>query len=45
VAVFADMKPRQRVQVLLPLLGGEQRIELARTDIEVISFVPILSSA
>jgi hypothetical protein len=31
------MKPRQRVEVLLQLLGGEQRVELARTDIEVIS--------
>ena len=37
LAIFADMKPRERVEVLLQILGGEQRLELARTDIEVIS--------
>jgi transcriptional antiterminator RfaH len=37
LAIFADMKPRQRVEILLQLLGGEQRVKLARTDIEVIS--------
>jgi transcriptional antiterminator RfaH len=37
LAIFADMKPRARVDILLQILGGEQRVELARTDIEVIS--------
>jgi hypothetical protein len=37
LAIFADMKPRARVEILLQILGGEQRVELARTDIEVIS--------
>jgi transcriptional antiterminator RfaH len=37
LAIFADMKPRERVEILLQILGGEQRVELARTDIEVIS--------
>jgi transcription antitermination factor NusG len=34
-AIFADMKPHQRVEVLLGLLGGEQRATLAATDVEV----------
>jgi transcriptional antiterminator RfaH len=37
LAIFADTKPRARVDILLQILGGEQRVELARTDIEVIS--------
>ena len=36
LAIFADMKPRQRVEVLLQLLGGEQRVTLAKKDIEVV---------
>jgi len=36
LAIFADMKPRQRVEILLQLLGAVQRVELARDDIEVI---------
>ena len=35
LAIFADMKPHQRVEVLLGLLGGEQRVTLAATDVEV----------
>ena len=35
LAIFADMKPRERVEILLQILGGEQRVELARTDIKV----------
>src|SRR5262249_47058449 len=36
LAIFADMKPRQRVEILLQLLGGEQRVTLAKNDIEVV---------
>jgi len=36
LAIFADMKPRQRVEILLQLLGGEQRVTLAKRDIEVV---------
>jgi transcriptional antiterminator RfaH len=34
LAIFADMKPRQRVEVLLQLLGGEHRVALPAADIE-----------
>jgi hypothetical protein len=33
LAIFADMRPRQRVEILLQLLGGEQRVTLAKKDI------------
>jgi len=36
LAIFADMKPRQRVEILLQLLGGEQRVTLAKKDIKVV---------
>ena len=36
LAIFADMRPRQRVEILLQLLGGEQRVTLATKDIEVV---------
>jgi transcriptional antiterminator RfaH len=36
LAIFADMKPRERVEILLQLLGGEQRVTLAKKDIEVV---------
>jgi transcription antitermination factor NusG len=36
LAIFADMKPRERVEILLQLLGGEQRVTLATKDIEVV---------
>ena len=36
LAIFADMKPHQRVEILLQLLGGEQRVTLAKKDIEVV---------
>jgi transcriptional antiterminator RfaH len=36
LALFADMKPRERVEILLQLLGGEQRVTLAKKDIEVV---------
>jgi transcriptional antiterminator RfaH len=36
LAIFADMKPRERVDVLLRLLGGEQRVTMAKQDIEAL---------
>jgi transcriptional antiterminator RfaH len=36
LAIFADMKPRERVEILLQLLGGGQRVTLAKKDIEVV---------
>jgi len=35
LALYAGMKPRERVEILLQLLGSEQRVELPRVDIEV----------
>jgi transcription antitermination factor NusG len=34
LAVYAGMKSRQRVEVLLALLGGQQRVILPRADVE-----------
>ena len=36
LAIFADMRPRERVEILLQLLGGEQRVTLAKKDVEVV---------
>jgi transcriptional antiterminator RfaH len=36
LAIFADMKPRERVEVLLQLLGGEQRVTLSKGDVEAV---------
>ena len=36
LAIFADMKPRQRIEVLLTLLGAQQRVELASSSVEVV---------
>ena len=36
LAIYADTKPRERVEILLQLLGGEQRVTLSKSDIEVI---------
>jgi transcription antitermination factor NusG len=33
IAIFKDMRPRERVAVLLAFLGGERRLELARRDV------------
>jgi transcriptional antiterminator RfaH len=33
LALYAGMKPRERVEVLLSLLGGQQRVELPAADI------------
>ena len=34
--VYAGMKPRQRVEILLQLLGGQQKVMLAQQDIEAV---------
>jgi transcriptional antiterminator RfaH len=34
LALYAGQRPRERVLVLLALLGGQQRVELAKDDIE-----------
>ena len=34
LGVYARMKPHQRVEVLLTLLGGQQRVSLSREAIE-----------
>ena len=36
IGMLAILRPHERVLVLLRLLGGEQRVELARTAIEPI---------
>jgi hypothetical protein len=33
IGLLASLRPRERVLVLLHLLGGEQRVELARNAI------------
>ena len=40
LAIFADMKPYERVEVLLMLLGGERPITLAQKDVAVIKMNP-----
>jgi transcriptional antiterminator RfaH len=37
LAIFADMKPRERVEILLQLFGGEQPVTLACKDVEVVT--------
>jgi transcriptional antiterminator RfaH len=36
LAIFAGMKPRERIEILLQFLGAEQRVTLAKKDIEVV---------
>ncbi len=36
LAIFEGMRPRERVEVLLALLGAERRIEVSRRDITVL---------
>jgi transcription antitermination factor NusG len=36
IGLLAALRPHERVLVLLQLLGGQQRVELARGSIEVI---------
>ena len=36
LGLYAEIRPHERVLVLLALLGGEQRVELARENIEAV---------
>ena len=36
IGMLALLKPRERVLVLLHLLGGEQRVDLARNAVEAV---------
>jgi transcriptional antiterminator RfaH len=36
VGLYAGMKPRERVEVLLALLGGQQRVTLSQEDVETV---------
>jgi transcriptional antiterminator RfaH len=36
LGLYAGMRPRERVEILLQLLGAEQRVTLAQKDIEVV---------
>jgi transcriptional antiterminator RfaH len=36
LAIFADMKPRERVEILLQMLGGERRVTLAKGDVAAV---------
>jgi transcription antitermination factor NusG len=36
LGLYAGMRPHERVLVLLALLGGQQRVELAKVDIEAV---------
>ena len=36
LGLYADMRPHERVLVLLALLGGEQRVELSKDAIEAV---------
>ena len=36
LGLYAGMRPHERVLVLLALLGGEQRVELPKADIEAV---------
>jgi transcription antitermination factor NusG len=36
LGLYAGMQPRERVMVLIALLGGQQRVSLTQRDIEVL---------
>jgi transcriptional antiterminator RfaH len=36
LAIFDDMKPRERIEILLQLLGAEQRVTLSKGDVEAV---------
>ena len=38
LAIFADMKPRERVEVLLTFLGAQQRVTLSQDDVERVQY-------
>jgi transcriptional antiterminator RfaH len=35
LGLYTGMRPRQRIEVLLQLLGGQTKVELPRSDVEV----------
>jgi transcription antitermination factor NusG len=35
--LYAGMKPHARVEILLSMLGSQQRVTLARRDVEIVS--------
>jgi transcription antitermination factor NusG len=37
LGLYAEMRPHERVLVLLPLFGGHQRVELPKADVEAVS--------
>jgi transcription antitermination factor NusG len=37
LAIYAGMSPRERVAVLLQILGGPQRVTLAERDVEAVT--------
>jgi transcriptional antiterminator RfaH len=37
LAIYADMRPKERVEVLLQLLGSLQKVELPRASIEAVN--------
>jgi transcriptional antiterminator RfaH len=37
IGLLAALRPHERVLVLLQLLGGQQRVELARSSVEAIN--------
>ena len=37
IAIFAGMRPHQRVAILLTILGGQQRVELPKRDIRAVT--------
>jgi transcriptional antiterminator RfaH len=40
VGLYAGMRPRERILVLLQLLGAQQRVTLAREDVEALDYKP-----
>src|SRR5262249_24553300 len=36
LGLYAGMKPRERVEILLQLLGGEQRVTLSKGDVAAV---------
>jgi hypothetical protein len=36
VGLYAGMRPRERIEVLLAILGGAQRVTMAQGDIEAV---------
>jgi len=38
LAIFADMKPRERVEVLLTFLAAQQRVTLSQDDVERVQY-------